>query len=43
MVGKVKQFLKSWQDERRRQRFLHEKLEQLVDPTFLDRVLADER
>jgi hypothetical protein len=42
MLNRIKKVFKAWQAERQRQRFLNMQLEKLTDPTFLDRVAAEE-
>lgn len=43
MFSKIKQTIENYKQDRRRTRFLERKLELLIDPTFLDRALADGR
>lgn len=38
-MERIKNVFKEWKAERQRVRELNEKLENLVDPTFLDRAL----
>lgn len=43
MLRKIRKFWADYQAERRRTRWLNEKLEGLIDPTFIDRAYAGEQ
>lgn len=40
-MKRLRTFIKNWQAERQRTRELHAALENLTDPTFLDRATAE--
>lgn len=40
-MNRLHQFIKDWRAERQRTRELLEKLEELTDPTFLDRATGN--
>ena len=42
-MSRINNLFRAWQAERRRTRELHENLEGLTDPTFIERATADKQ